>query len=106
METTLRRAIYDTLSGPKRVYTPEERQKIKAKKEADRLSEKQIQRQMRDQEIKQGWRFKYQYTEEDNLNAQRARDADPCYEEFSGRTSMKTPIQQVFEASSLRLPIY
>jgi len=106
METTLRRAIYDTLREPKRVYTPEEREKINAKKKADRLSEKQIQRQIRDEEIKQGWRFKYHYTEEENLNAQRARDADPCYEEFSGRTSQKTPIQRVFEASSLRLPIY
>ena len=99
MEARLIRAIYDALSGPKRVYTPEERQKIKAKKKADRLFDKEIKKQMRDQEIKQGWRFKYHYTEEEKLNAQRARDADPYYEEF-GRTDRKTPIQLVFESQA------
>ena len=101
MEARLTRAIYDTLSGPKRVYTPEERLKIKTKKEANRLFDKQIERQMRTQEIKQGWRFQNHYTEEEKLNAQRAKDADPCYEEFSGRTDRKTPIQQVFESQSI-----
>lgn len=96
MEAILRNAIWEATKEPKRIYTAEEKKKIKAKKEEDRKREKVIQKMMRDEEIKQGWRFKNHYTEEDDIKIQRARDADPCYEQYSGRTNRVTPIQQVF----------
>ncbi len=70
METVLRRALYDAFQTPKRIYTSEEKERIKVKKAEDAKREKKIQKMMRDQEIKQGWRFKNHYTEEDTLKAQ------------------------------------
>jgi hypothetical protein len=98
METVLRRALYDAFQTPKRIYTSEEKERIKVKKAEDAKREKKIQKMMRDQEIKQGWRFKNHYTEEDTLKARRAADADPYYDPYSGRTDQQTPIQRVFEA--------
>ena len=98
METVLRRALYDAFQTPKRIYTSEEKERIKVKKAEDAKREKKVQKMIRDQEIKQGWRFKNHYTEEDTLKAQRAREADPYYDPYSGRTDQQTPIQRVFEA--------